>query len=448
MSVFRNHLMKKKNFELVIDTSTELYGTKPLMIGEGSYDNNYFVEKYGVNLIGTTKRTSKKFRGLNRSISILVRNECTSLQIKYMTSGYWISRIIVIEGSAYKKYAFSQNGTYTVNFYDSQSAKILIFYGAVPIEISEYELAYNMELGRYLYSKNLYYDKPYYSIFITNWKNLSGTLNIPQGVSEVRGDSANTKNINGCVVPSSVNSWPQTLAYTLVGTMYYWRVETDYYRNLSASNFNSLKLIEVGETSSKYSIDRIGTLYYNNGETDKRLVHGINTTDAIIIEDGTTLIEAYAFYYQLHNTPSLKLPSTLKTIGAYSFTNTSTRNVDFSECASLNYIGSYAFAYLKSSIGELYLPEGLKTISDNAFNGAKPTKISIPSTVTGISDQRAFYAANPTELWLHWRGDSILSNKTGYNWNISNTIIHVPSGEISNYSSKNWPTANMVDNLT
>lgn len=82
--------------------------------------------------------------------------------------------------------------------------------------------------------------------------------------------------------------------------------------------------------------------------------------ESLTIPSGVVNIGVYAFgsdYYQSSLT-SVKFPSTLTSIGAYAFYNT--------------------------SISKLTLNKGLNTIGESAFEDTKITSLSVPSTVTSI----------------------------------------------------------------
>ena len=84
-------------------------------------------------------------------------------------------------------------------------------------------------------------------------------------------------------------------------------------------------------------------------------------------------------------------------IGYYAFRNT---NISISALPSgLREIGPYAFANCKN-ITEMILPEGLEKIEARAFMNSGLTKITIPDSVTSISDDGIFASCTISEIRL------------------------------------------------
>ena len=122
----------------------------------------------------------------------------------------------------------------------------------------------------------------------------------------------------------------------------------------------------------------------------KMLSHTIDNTGNCTIEFETpiTQIPDGAFKNTSINNNSLRIPSSVTTIGAYAFANTSiTGTLTFQDVTE---IGEGAFENCKN-ISSLNFGFSLKKIGDKAFNGCTfPINLSIPNTVTEIGNY-AFY---------------------------------------------------------
>ena len=122
----------------------------------------------------------------------------------------------------------------------------------------------------------------------------------------------------------------------------------------------------------------------------KMLSHTIDNTGNCTIEFETpiTQIPDGAFKNTSINNNSLRIPSSVATIGAYAFANTSiTGTLTFQDVTE---IGEGAFENCKN-ISDLNFGFSLKKIGDKAFNGCTfPINLSIPNTVTEIGNY-AFY---------------------------------------------------------
>ena len=122
----------------------------------------------------------------------------------------------------------------------------------------------------------------------------------------------------------------------------------------------------------------------------KMLSHTIDNTGNCTIEFETpiTQIPDGAFKNTSINNNSLRIPSSVATIGAYAFANTSiTGTLTFQDVTE---IGEGAFENCKN-ISYLNFGFSLKKIGDKAFNGCTfPIDLSIPNTVTEIGNY-AFY---------------------------------------------------------
>ena len=117
-----------------------------------------------------------------------------------------------------------------------------------------------------------------------------------------------------------------------------------------------------------------------------------NEIRKIIVEEGVTSIGNRAFR-ELEHVTSVKLPSTLKTIGKYAFVNcTKINTVLFS--GGLETISEGAFENCESLM-TVRLPETLKTLGRKAFYICSSLKtIDIPASVTSLGDLAFSYCTS------------------------------------------------------
>lgn len=136
------------------------------------------------------------------------------------------------------------------------------------------------------------------------------------------------------------------------------------------------------------SISGTGNMPYMSNSTTSIpwLEWSSSKIERIVVEEGVTSIGNYAFNGLAAT--SITLPSTLKTIGKYSFANTF--NLEHIELPyGVTSIGSGAFEHC-TRLNGVVLPSRLTTIGLSAFNDCSSlTSIEIPYTVTSIG-QTAF----------------------------------------------------------
>ena len=119
----------------------------------------------------------------------------------------------------------------------------------------------------------------------------------------------------------------------------------------------------------------------------------------VVFEEGiTTTYAGSATTGMFVNSPDLEtvvLPSTLESIGAYTFYNTSIKSITLP--AGLKTIANYAFSGC-TNIEEIVLPAGLTTIGTNAFEGTKIKTITIPNSVASIGNGAFMNCADLEEV--------------------------------------------------
>ena len=111
------------------------------------------------------------------------------------------------------------------------------------------------------------------------------------------------------------------------------------------------------------SVTDLGQVFSENGE--------ITTFDELQYFTGLTSISNNAFY-QCTNLGSIKLPSTIKSIGVWAFAG--------------------------CTFKEIELPEGLTSIGTNAFRGSQLTTLTLPGTTATIGDYAYSYNSSLTSV--------------------------------------------------
>lgn len=180
-------------------------------------------------------------------------------------------------------------------------------------------------------------------------KGCKGTVNIPEGVTEI-GDGAflANKDITSVVFPKSLKKIGHGAFY----------------------GCSKLKNIKSAGNISFIDVDAFrGTKWFKHQQTknsmvilDGILIDGRKCSGDIVIPKGVTCISTGAFYY-CKNLTSVKFPAGLKTI----------ENSAFKWCQSL-------------SLENIKLPDGLKSIGEEAFMYTDGKYIKIPKSVSSIGE--------------------------------------------------------------
>lgn len=104
-------------------------------------------------------------------------------------------------------------------------------------------------------------------------------------------------------------------------------------------------------------------------------------TGDVIIKDGTKIIADFAFNYN-ENITSVTIPSSVKSIGIYAFTEcTNLSSVSFNE--GLEVISSGAFEY--TAIDEITIPNSVKSIDSWAFSCTNIESFNVTANVESLS---------------------------------------------------------------
>ncbi len=139
------------------------------------------------------------------------------------------------------------------------------------------------------------------------------------------------------------------------------------------------ELDEEGVLTLKGSGDMASYSY--SGEIPWNELGVANSIKSIIVGEGITSIGDYAFYY-CKNAASVSLPSTLKKIGAYSFNSTGLTEVTIPE--SVTEISQNAFSYADKLI-KVTLPSSLTKLENSVFSGCSSlTTVNIPESLTSV----------------------------------------------------------------
>ena len=266
-------------------------------------------------------------------------------------------------------------------------------------------------------------------------------------------------NVEKAILPSSVKELDFTFAYNYnlasvnfedlinletIGSYTFYG-----YKGETVDLSNSTKLTEIGESAFEEnsintllfpsSIETIGKSAFFSRDSS---ISNINLEDltnlktldlsSIRLSDDFTSIDLSKTKLSVYNggiygnsVETVKLPSTLKEIGAGAFASSKIKTVNFEDLNNLEVIGNSAFAsnFLTGTLDLTVLPK-LKTIGSSAFDYNNLNSVKIPNSVTSIGNY-AFRKSNGSTL--------ITSNgTTNYlgNQNLTSIIIDNTTGSI------------------
>lgn len=165
----------------------------------------------------------------------------------------------------------------------------------------------------------------------------------------------------------SANYWSQ---FTIIGEVF------PLYSGVCGANLNY-------EIYEDYSMRIHGTGSMNTyTSTSTPWYSQRSNITSIEVEEGATSLSPYAFYY-CSNAKTIKLPSTLKTLGTYCMAYSGVESMTLP--GSITSYGTYALAYC-SKMKELTLEEGITNIGNSGVRSCTLlTTINLPSTLTSIN---------------------------------------------------------------
>lgn len=143
------------------------------------------------------------------------------------------------------------------------------------------------------------------------------------------------------------------------------------------------------------------------------------------------------------NATSVSFPSTLKVLPQMS-NRSSLSSINFAETIAATEIPS-SFAYGCSAITSINIPEGIKKVGNSSFRNCKCTNITLPATLTYISDY-AFYESSGTAaktIRIKATTPPTIQHNDGIANNKSTGVakIIVPQGCLDKYKkASNWST--------
>ena len=141
-----------------------------------------------------------------------------------------------------------------------------------------------------------------------------------------------------------------------------------------------------------YNRDAFGFPY----DDDRSMFSAGNGAIAI---DGIVTSIGYQAFYKIARLTGITLPEDLESIGNSAFDGCNKlTNINLEDCSKLKTIGDQAFFgagnYEECSAFSLMLPEGLESIGGSAFNSAKISSVTLPSTLKTIGSNGFYNCLN------------------------------------------------------
>ncbi len=188
-----------------------------------------------------------------------------------------------------------------------------------------------------------------------------GSYSIPEGVVTITADAfRNVNSLESLTIPASVAE-----------------VEADAFMNVNIAR------VDFEDWDAWYANVKLGNLYANPYREGQAYADG-SKIKSIELKEGLTQIGDYVNYgLDIKFKDEIELPSTLKLIGAYAFTNCDELYAVFIP-SGVERIGDYAFSGCKL-LENVELPAGLKTIGESAFSGCTSmTEVELPESLTSL----------------------------------------------------------------
>ncbi len=183
-------------------------------------------------------------------------------------------------------------------------------------------------------------------------------------------------------------------------------------------------------------LDDEGTLTISGtGDMESTPWRSVSTSiKKVIIEDGVTNVENYAFTYYV-SLIEVTIPNSVTSIGNSAF-NGCRALTEITIPDSVTSIGYGAFCC--TDLTEITIPNGIKNIADNTFKGCGNLKsITIPDSVTSIGNS-AFYGCGLTSIEM---SDSItnIGDLAFYSTALTEITISNSVTSIGTYAFNNTP---------
>ena len=252
------------------------------------------------------------------------------------------------------------------------------------------------------------------------------------------------------------------------------------YEKQEEPTYDDIILKVVGDSitsnsSTPFTYTGTVTIDWGDGNTETYISGALNHTYStsgtytVKIKGEITAIQFNDGYVgtALTNVTEVYLPSSVTSIGAYSFHtcpnltkivmegvtsisssafmgDTALEEVTFS--SNLTYISSQAF-YGCSNLQEIILPNGITSVERICQNCTGLKKVSIPSTVTSVNIHAFENCTGIIDYQLYWQSSPIELSDLGverfpYS---NNTVFTIPCGTTQLYVNAGYPSAKLVE---
>ena len=207
-----------------------------------------------------------------------------------------------------------------------------------------------------------------------------GSVNLPEGLTSIGTSAFYNCNLTSITIPSTVTSISDGAFKSNPTTTIVWKPKTC---NIGTDTYAPFYSTSSQVTSFTFG-DEVEVV-------PAYLCKNMSQLDTVVLPPSVNRLGQYAFQ-DCSSLKSINLPTTQKTLPVgFLYGCTSLETIELP--ATLTTISDYVF-YGCTSLSSVNLHEGITSIGTSAFYNCKLSSITIPSTVTSISD--GAFKSNPT----------------------------------------------------